>query len=252
MTRFRYPLILSTALLAGACGGTVNSSSCIPGVASNVTITVSGSTNTVLHGCGFGDGGLAGNGGGSGSGGGTGDGGGTGSGGGTDNGNGGGTTASGGGGGGTATGAGGGAPPAVTRGATVPYWEFEAESAKTNGTIIGPSRTFGDLSSEASGRKAVTLASVGQNVSFTTQAPANSIVVRYSVPDTTQSTAIDPQAATPTQTLGLYINGTRKASLQMTSRWSWTYGDADSQNAGSNSAGSGTAHHFYDETHLMF
>src|SRR5437879_973381 len=51
-------------------------------------------------------------------------------------------------------------PPAATRGASVPYWEVEAEDATTNGVrgvVIGPSRTFGDLASEASARSAVKL-----------------------------------------------------------------------------------------------
>src|SRR5262249_11235832 len=55
----------------------------------------------------------------------------------------------------------------------------------------------------------------------------------------------------PTSTLGLYINGGRKASLTLTSRYAWTYGDADAQGAGSNQPG-GMPHHFYDETHALF
>src|SRR5258708_30479296 len=43
----------------------------------------------------------------------------------------------------------------ASRGATLPYVEYQAENAATNGTVIGPDRTFTQLASEASGRKAV-------------------------------------------------------------------------------------------------
>src|SRR6185295_9469833 len=85
--------------------------------------------------------------------------------------------------GGTSGGDGGGSkgdagvlPPAA-RGATLPYWKYEAESAATNGVVIGPSRAFGDLAAEASGRRAVRLEAAGQHVQFTLDHPTNSIVV---------------------------------------------------------------------------
>src|SRR5260370_34351838 len=136
--------------------------------------------------------------------------------------------------------------PTAARGATVPYWEYEAESATTSGTLIGPSRTFGDVAAEASGRQAVRLDSTGQHVQFNLAHAANSIVVRYSIPDAQQGSGTDPAPPSGTSTLGLYVNGVRKASLTLTSRYSWTYGDADAQDQGSNSPGNGTAHHFYD------
>jgi hypothetical protein len=136
-------------------------------------------------------------------------------------------------------------PPPASRGASLPYWEYEAEDAMTNGMVIGPSRTFGDPAAEASGRRAVQLNNTGQYVQFTTEHPTNSIVVRYSIPDA-------PSGGGSNSTLGLYINGTRKASLALTSRYSWTYGDADAQGTGADVPGNGTAHHFYDEAHLMF
>ncbi len=147
---------------------------------------------------------------------------------------------------------GGDGPPPATRGATVPYWEYEAESAVTNGTILAPSRTFGDVAAEASGRQAVRLDATGQNLQFTLQHATNSIVVRYSIPDAQPGSGTDPTPATGASTLGLYVNGTRLVSLTMTSRYAWTYGTADAQDVGSNAPASGTAHHFYDETHAIF
>ena len=74
-------------------------------------------------------------------------------------------------------------PPMASRGATVPWLEYEAETASTNGVVIGPDRTFGTLPSEASGRRAVRLESMGQYVEFTSTQRANGIVVRYVIPD---------------------------------------------------------------------
>lgn len=136
------------------------------------------------------------------------------------------------------------APPAATRGATVPWWEYEAEAATTTGAVLPQSRVFGDIASEASGRSAVKLTATGQYVQFKLDHPANSIVVRYAVPDAASGGGAQA-------TLGLYIGDTR-TDLTLTSRYSWTYGDADAQGSGSESPGAGTAHHYFDEVHMLF
>lgn len=64
------------------------------------------------------------------------------------------------------------------RGADVKFVEVEAEHADHNGEVIGHDRRYTTLTSEASGRRAVTLNSVGQYVEFTTPIESNSIVVR--------------------------------------------------------------------------
>ena len=66
-------------------------------------------------------------------------------------------------------------------GASLPYVEVQAENSATNGTVIGPSYTQGQLADEASGRKAVTLQGTGEYVSFTTPVATNSIDFRYSI-----------------------------------------------------------------------
>lgn len=142
---------------------------------------------------------------------------------------------------------GGAAPPPQTRGASVPYWEYEAEdpsAATTTGTILPKSTTFGDVAAEASGRSAVKLQGAGQYVSFVLAHPTNSIVVRFSIPDA-------PSGGGQTATLGLYVNGVRQ-DLKLTSRYAWTYGDADAQGIGSENPAAGTPHHFYDEAHALF
>jgi hypothetical protein len=138
----------------------------------------------------------------------------------------------------------GSAPPLAVRGATLPYWEYEAEDATTTGTIIGPSRNFGDIPAEASGRRAVRLDATGQHVQFKTQHPTNSIVVRFTIPDA-------PAGGGQNATLGLYVNGVRK-DLALTSRYGWTYGDADAQGTGADLPSAGTPHHFFDEARAMF
>ncbi|HEX3696517.1 MAG TPA: glycosyl hydrolase family 28-related protein [Polyangia bacterium] len=140
---------------------------------------------------------------------------------------------------------GGSAPPTAARGATLPYWEYEAEDATTDGVTIGPSRTFGDIAAEASGRRAVKLQASGQKITFKIEHATNSMVVRYAIPDA-------PNGGGAAATLGLYINGVRKSSLALTSRYSWVYGDADAQDQGSDHPSNGTPHHFYDEVHVLF
>ena len=105
------------------------------------------------------------------------------------------------------------------RGANVPWTEYQAEDAETNATVIGPSRQKWDanfIEAEAIGRKAVRLDDTGDYVRFTTTAPANSLVVRFSIPDAPGGGGIDA-------TLGLYVDGERVEDLQLTSRYAWSY-----------------------------
>ncbi|WP_432827568.1 discoidin domain-containing protein [Dactylosporangium sp. CA-092794] len=67
-------------------------------------------------------------------------------------------------------------------GAGVPFVEYEAEDAATDGTVIGPGYAQGALESEATGRRAVRLTAAGQYVEFTLTKAANAVDVRYNVP----------------------------------------------------------------------
>jgi hypothetical protein len=117
-------------------------------------------------------------------------------------------------------------------GASVPFTEYEAEAASTNGTIIGPDFTQGDLATEASGREAVQLSSQGQYVQFTLTSSANAFDVHYSVPQGSSGT------------LSVYVNGNKLSQqLSMTSAYSYiTTG---------NITGSKT-HKLYDDVRMMF
>ncbi|HEX3786372.1 MAG TPA: choice-of-anchor D domain-containing protein [Pseudonocardiaceae bacterium] len=126
-------------------------------------------------------------------------------------------------------------------GATLPYVEVQAENSATNGTIIGPSYTQGQLADEASYRKAVTLQGSGQSVTFTTPVATNSIDFRYSIPDTSGGSVY-------TAPLSLYVNGTKQTDFSLTNAYSWYYGSYPF----TNTPGSGNPHHFFDETHRLF
>lgn len=126
-------------------------------------------------------------------------------------------------------------------GATVPWTEYEAEAGTTNGTLLGPDRTFGTIPSEASGRQAVQLTKAGSFVQITTTAPANSIVVRYVIPDAPKGGGLEA-------TLSLYVNGVFRQKLDLTSKYAWSYGG---ESAAFNAPGGGGAHHFFDEARAL-
>ncbi|MRN51760.1 S-layer homology domain-containing protein [Paenibacillus monticola] len=125
------------------------------------------------------------------------------------------------------------------RGATVPYISYEAEDAVTNGTIIGPSRKYLSIASEASGRQAVMLKNTGDYVEFKLANPANSIVLRYSIPDSPDGTGAE-------DTLSLYVNGVQQ-QLHLTSKYAWEYGSYP----WSNDPRQGSGHRFFDEIHAL-
>jgi hypothetical protein len=125
-------------------------------------------------------------------------------------------------------------------GASLPYVEVLAQNSATDGTVIGPSYTQGQLADEAIGREAVTLTS-GQYVTFTTPIATNSIDIRYSIPDTSSGSNY-------TAPLSMYINGTKTTDLTLTNEYSWQYGSYPFTNTPS----SGTPEHFFDEVHELF
>ncbi|MGH8889953.1 MAG: discoidin domain-containing protein [Acidothermaceae bacterium] len=135
-----------------------------------------------------------------------------------------------------------GSAPSLTagRGAAVPFVEVEAANAKTNGTVLAESRKWDTLAGEAIGRRAVTLVGRGKYVEFTLSQPANSIDVRYSIPDS-------PDGSAYTASLSVYVDGTKQKSLTLTNKYSWYYGAYPFVNQPS----SGNPHHFYDEVHSL-
>lgn len=135
----------------------------------------------------------------------------------------------------------------VGRGAAVPYTSYEAEAAAYTGALLttDPLRTFGhtNFATESSGRSSVRLNSTGQYVEFTSTVQTNSIVVRNSIPDSANGQGIDA-------TLSLYVNGTFKQKLNLSSHYSWLYGTSDGPEALTNTPG-GDARRLFDESHAL-
>ncbi|MEV0389618.1 CARDB domain-containing protein, partial [Nonomuraea sp. NPDC050643] len=134
-------------------------------------------------------------------------------------------------------------PLFVGRGANMPYDTYEAEDATIGGGAarVGPSREIGTIAGEASGRRAVTLNQTGAYVEFTTRAPTNTLVTRFSMPDA-------PGGGGLNSTLNVYVDGTFLKAVNLTSRYAWLYGPEDRPN---NSPGSGPPRHIYDEANLL-
>ena len=129
----------------------------------------------------------------------------------------------------------------ATVGATLPYTEYSAASAQTNGTVLPASRTYPSIQSESTGRQAVQLTSTGQYAQVTLTKPTNSIVVRYSIPDNADGSAA-------TAPIALYANGNKVQDLTLTTKYSWLYGGGYYD---THTPSSGAAHHFYDETRAL-
>jgi hypothetical protein len=124
-------------------------------------------------------------------------------------------------------------------GAVIPWTTYEAEQMHTNGTILGPGYMSGTVEVESSGQKAVRLAKEGQFVEFVAMAMANSMVIRYSIPDTTLRRGWWSE-------LGIYDNGHFVKRCPLTPRYAWLYGKYPF----SNDPKAGQPRHFYDEVRI--
>ncbi|MFL6074900.1 MAG: CARDB domain-containing protein [Mycobacteriales bacterium] len=131
----------------------------------------------------------------------------------------------------------------VGQGANMPYDSYEAEAGATGGgaTVVGPNRTIGDLAGEASGRRAVTLDSTGSYVQWTSRQATNTLVVRFSIPDSSGGGGT-------TASLDLYVNGNLVQPLTLTSHYAWLYG---AETGPGNSPGAGSPRHIYDEASFL-
>ena len=124
-------------------------------------------------------------------------------------------------------------------GAEIPWTTYEAENMKTTGVVRGPRYDPCLVETESSGQKCVKLAVPGEYVEFTAEAPANAIVVRYSLPDSADGGGIN-------SSLSLYQNGKLVHNLPVTSRYSWLYGKYPF----TNDPKAGKPRDFYDEVRL--
>ncbi|RYZ98461.1 MAG: carbohydrate-binding protein, partial [Moraxellaceae bacterium] len=129
--------------------------------------------------------------------------------------------------------------PLSTRGATLPYQEFEAEAGVTNAQISGYDTTYLTVEAESSGRRFVSLNTQGHYVEWVAPKKANSLVVRYSIPDSINGGGTSA-------TLNLYVNNKKIKALNLSSHFAWVYGEYPFNDKVSD----GKGHRFYDEAHI--
>lgn len=120
-------------------------------------------------------------------------------------------------------------------GAAVPFTEYEAEHARTDGSVLAATRAFTQLAAEASGRRAVAL-DAGEHVEFTLAKPANAVDLRYSVPDGA------------TGSLTVTANGKPAGTLALTSKYAHVYGNFPYTNDPADRG----QHHYFDDARTMF
>ncbi|MBN1409402.1 MAG: carbohydrate binding domain-containing protein [Spirochaetales bacterium] len=134
-------------------------------------------------------------------------------------------------------------PEIKARGASLPFVSYEAENAATNGQVTGPERagwTASKITSEALGRKAVQLSKKGDYVEFKLKKEANSLVIRYSIPDTKDGKGQEAP-------ISLYVDGKMKKEITLTSEFAWIYGNFP----GANTPSLGMARRFFDEVSFL-
>ena len=122
---------------------------------------------------------------------------------------------------------------------------FEAEDAPTTGRVVRliglPKPNEINPEIEASGRGYVELTQTGQSVEFVLAGPAEGLVIRHCIPDA-------PAGGGQSATLGLYVNGQRRQTLTLSSRYNWLYGEGKPAENGQSNTPSAWPHVFWDET----
>lgn len=129
------------------------------------------------------------------------------------------------------------------RGACVAFDTYELEDGTTNGMLLAPNRSLHTFASESSGRQSVWLSdAVGQYVETTARRAANSLVLRFSIPDSADGAGTDAS-------LSLYVDGVKRTTLSLTSHFAWSYGWGANGNYSTmnDPALGGEAHHFFDD-----
>ena len=132
------------------------------------------------------------------------------------------------------------AAPRASRGATVDFVTYEAELGKSNASIVGPSRKLHEIPSAASGRKAIVLDATGKYVEWKLSAAANAMVIRYSMPDSSDGKGTQGS-------LSVYVDGKKRKSINLSSKYAWVYGGYPF----GNNPEQGKAHRFFDDSRII-
>jgi hypothetical protein len=126
-------------------------------------------------------------------------------------------------------------------GAFVTYDSYEAEKCETNGEISEEDRTYRSYASEASERSYVSLRNTGDYVSLQLNKAANALVLRYCIPDSKDGKGL-------TDSISLYM-GEEKKTVEVTSKYSWVYGNFPWNND-PKTANTGGGHMFFDDVRI--
>lgn len=124
-------------------------------------------------------------------------------------------------------------------GATIPWTTYEAEGMKTTGSLLGPKYEPYLVETESSGQRCVKLGAKAQYVEFTAAAIANSMIIRYSLPDNKEGNGLH-------STLGIYKNGRFLQYANISSRHCLLYGTYPF----TNNPDAGKPRNFYDEVSI--
>jgi len=125
------------------------------------------------------------------------------------------------------------------RGAVIPWTTYEAENMNTTGTVMGPKYGPFQVETESSGQKCVKLSRKGQYIEFTSTENANSMVIRYNLPDSKDGKGIS-------SSLTIYKNKNIIQHSKISSSYSWLYGKYPF----TNNPAAGQPRHFYDEVRM--
>ncbi|MDF2802199.1 MAG: Parallel beta-helix repeat [Anaerocolumna sp.] len=126
-------------------------------------------------------------------------------------------------------------------GALVTYTSYEAEQGETNGEISENSRIYREFASEASERGYVALNNTGEYVSIKLKNDTNALVIRYCIPDSVDGKGL-------TDSINLYMDKDKK-TIEVTSKYSWVYGDFPWNND-PKTAEKGGSHMFFDDVRI--
>jgi len=124
-------------------------------------------------------------------------------------------------------------------GADIPWSSYPAANMTTTGTVLGPRYAPFLVETESSSQKCVKLTAAGAYVEFTVAQPANTMVIRYSLPDSEDGRGVDSK-------LSIYRNGALLGTVPITSKYSWLYGAYPF----TNDPKEGKPRNFYDEVRL--
>lgn len=134
----------------------------------------------------------------------------------------------------------------VPCGATAAFTTIEAESTlnATNGAVVAmttaPAANIYSPEQEASGRSFVQLSATGHHLTIPNVPASNALVLRHCIPDA-------PAGGGLTATLNLYVNGTFRQTLTLSSRNNWLY-STPGANGQSNAPTAGAPHVFWAES----